>query len=120
MTGFCKKYNYSILFTVFGLYVAGLPLASARWYLTYLIGLVLVWTLPSNKRYQFFGYAVLAIGVFSKAYVNYISPVINVKTIPIAMYNGAIIQQHEDFPNDLGEMLHEKFSDGPGIVVNDG
>ncbi len=117
MIDFLKKYNHSILFTGFGLYVVGLPLASARWYFTYLVGLVLVWTLPVNKRYQFFGYAVLVIGVFSKAYVNYISPVINVKTIPIAMYNGDIIQQHEDFSNDLGKMLHEKFADQIDLLL---
>lgn len=117
--GFLKKYNHSILFTVFGLCVAGLPLASARWYFTYLVGLVLVWALPVNKRYQLFGYTLLIIGVFSKAYVSYISPVLNIKSIPIAMYNGAIIQQHEDFPNDLTKILHEKFADQIDIFLKD-
>ncbi len=117
MMSFLKKYNHSILFTSFGLYVAGLPLASARWYFTYMLGLVLVWTLPVNKRYQFFGYTLLLIGVFSKAYINYISPVIDVRTIPIAMYNGAIIQHHEDFPSDLEKILHEKFADQIDILL---
>lgn len=106
-----QKYTHSILFSCLGLYITGWPLASARWYIAYLVGLVLVWTLPYNKKYQFLGYLTLVIGILAKAYVGYISPIINVKVIPIAMYEDTMIQNCKDIPDELTKILHQKFAE---------
>ena len=104
------KYLHAIIFTIMGGYVTGWPLASARWYLAYLFGLVLIWTLPLNKRSQFWGYAVLAIGVLAKAYVGYITPGITVQTVPIAMYKGQLAQHHSSFSKELTKVVHANFA----------
>lgn len=112
-----QKYAHSIVFSIIGLFIAGWPLASARWYLTYLIGLVFVWTLPSNKKYQMFGYIVLIIGTAAKGYVEYISPKINTKIIPIAMYEGDFIQSNNEISANLKKCLSERFSEDIDLAL---
>lgn len=110
-TNFWSKNHHAVLFTIVGGYVTGWPLASARYYLAYIFGLMLVWTLPINKLRQSLGWCALAICLLAKTYVGYLTPpILEAQTIPIAMYQGKLISQHSSISEKLTEVLHEHFA----------
>lgn len=97
------------VFTFAGALITGWPLMSARWYMTYLIGLVLVWTLPLSKKYQVYGYAALVLGCIAKGYFLYLTPFIEVESIPIPMYKGNFIQYHPNISGKFEELFLKEF-----------
>ncbi len=108
---------HAIIFSISGTYVTGWPLASARWYMTYLIGLVLVWTLPkASKRNILIGYGALIFGVFAKSYFLHLTPTIEMQTIPIAMYKEKLIQKHPYVSEKLEILLKTEFKKDIDIV----
>lgn len=102
---------HAVIFSVLGLFITGLPIASAKAYICYVIGMVLVWTVPavtcSVRKYLA---AFVAIILFvAKGYYLYLQPKLEVQVFPILTYQNQLIVKNSAVSDALLDNLYKRF-----------
>ena len=102
---------HAVTFTILGLLVTGLPLASSRLYMCYVMGLVLVWTIPPITcvvRKYLAGFMAICLLV-AKGYYIYLQPKLEVQVFPIATYNQQLVVSNSNVSESLLNNLTTRF-----------
>lgn len=108
---FLKQNWHAVIFTILGLLITALPLASSRLYMCYVMGLVLVWTIPPITcvvRKYLSGFMAICLLV-AKGYYIYLQPKLEVQVFPIATYNQQLVVSNSGVSESLLNNLVTRF-----------
>jgi hypothetical protein len=108
---FLKVNWHAVIFSILGLFITGLPIASAKSYICYVIGMVLVWTIPAiSCVFRKYLAAFLAtILVVAKGYYIYLQPKLEVQVFPILTYQNQLIVKNSLVSDALLDNLSKRF-----------
>src|SRR3989338_10092410 len=102
---------HAVIFSVVGLFITGLPIASAKSYICYVIGMVLVWTIPA-VTYSFRKYLAAFVAIIllvAKGYYLYLQPKLKVQVFPILTYQNQLIVKNSSVSDALLDNLSKRF-----------